>query len=56
MVSCIKYCAVDTTMTIFIVVVAKMQNTTGGANQDCVAAMPPDEIWKCGFSNVCSDI
>ena len=36
------------------VVVFKMQNASGGINQDCLAAMPADEEWKCGFSNVCS--
>ena len=31
-----------------------MQNASGGANQDCLAAMPTEEGWKCGFANVCN--
>lgn len=36
-----------------IIIAFKMQNVSGGVNQDCLAAMPEDEGWKCGFANVC---
>ena len=39
--------------TAIIAIVFKMQNMSGGANQDCIAAMPANEGWKCGFANVC---